>query len=134
MKLIEGKFHHIGYACKTFDLEMPFFECQGYKQDGKDFEDDAQGIRGRFITKENSPRIELLENLPGSERLNPWLNLGMGVYHFAYEVQDLSIALNQAKKNRAIIVVQPTPAVAFNLKMIAFVMFRNTKLIEFIET
>ncbi len=134
INLIEGHFHHIGYACKTLELEMSFFECQGYKQDGLDFVDQIQGVRGRFITKDNAPRIELLENLEGSDRLTPWLNAGMGVYHFAYEVPDIFIALDQAKKNRALIVVHPTPAVAFNFKMIAFVMFRNSKLVEFIET
>jgi hypothetical protein len=129
-----GSFHHLGYACKRLGSEVSFFELQGYKKEGSNFEDEDQGVRGCFMVSENSPRIELLENLEGSDTLTPWINMGMGVYHFAYEVENIFAALEEAKKNRAIVVVEPKPAIAFQFRKIAFVMYRNFRLVEFIES
>ena len=80
------------------------------------------------------PRIELLENLPGSVTLTPWLKSKIRMYHLGYLVADLERALRWARERRAKTIVEPVPAIAFAGKLISFVMFRNGQLIEFIES
>jgi methylmalonyl-CoA/ethylmalonyl-CoA epimerase len=125
-------FHHLGYACADLAKDRAQFERLGYAVEGEAFEDPVQGIAGLFLTGAG-PRIELLQNLPGSKTLDPWLAQGTKVYHFAYEAPDLSAAMAWARAQRAITTVQPVPAVAFGGRRIAFVMLRNGWLLEFIE-
>jgi methylmalonyl-CoA/ethylmalonyl-CoA epimerase len=126
-------FHHVGYATTSLDRERNFFACLGYCQEGQSFSDPLQGVAGCFLTGPG-PRIELLENLPGGEMLTPWLNAGIKIYHFAYQVDDLDGALQWARTQRARVTVAPVPAVAFSGRHISFVMFRNGLMLEFIES
>ena len=125
-------FHHIGYATHSIEKEHNFFSSIGYVSEGEDFSDEIQGVRGRFLVGAG-PRVELLENLPGSQTLTPWLNSGIKLYHFAYCVADINEALVWARDCRARVTVLPVPAVAFGGRLISFVMFRNGVMLEFIE-
>lgn len=133
LALPEGTlFHHLGYATRGVEAELPMFESLGYVREGDSFSDPIQGISGCFIAGAG-PRIELLENLPGSETLTPWLDKGVRIYHMAYVAAAFMQAIEWAKLNRAKLIVPPTPSVAFNGRNICFVMFRNGVLLEFIE-
>jgi methylmalonyl-CoA/ethylmalonyl-CoA epimerase len=125
-------FHHIGCATQSIEREYSFFSSLGYASEDKDFSDEIQGIRGCFLVGAG-PRVELLENLPGSRTLTPWLNAGIKFYHFAYFVTDIDVALIWARKSKGRVVVLPVPAVAFGGRLISFVMFRNGMLVELIE-
>jgi len=125
-------FHHLGYACADLAKDRAQFERLGYAVEGEAFEDPVQGIAGLFLTGAG-PRIELLQNLPGSTTLKAWLEQGTRIYHFAYLVPDMTQALAWARTQRAITTVQPVPAVAFGGRHIAFVMLRTGFMLEFIE-
>lgn len=127
-------FHHLGYACTSIARERSVFESLGYEQEGQAFSDPIQGVNGCFMLGPG-PRIELLENTEGSRTLTPWLEAGTKLYHLAYEVET---SLDEAvtcvvRRERARVVVQPVPAVAFGGRHICFVMFRQGLLIELIE-
>lgn len=126
------EFHHVGYACSTLETERMFFQCLGYRQDGDEFADPIQGVRGCFMIGVG-PRIELLENLPDRSTLTPWIDAGIKMYHLAYLVDGMDDALSWADQSRARVVVSPVPAVAFGGRHIAFVLFRNGQLMEFVE-
>lgn len=126
------EFHHLGYASACLAKERDFFTLLGYVQEGEAFVDPVQGISGCFLTGPG-PRIELLENLPGSRTLTPWLEAGIKLYHFAYLVADLDAALAWSSQQRSRVIVSPVPAVAFGGRRISFIMFRNRLLVEFIE-
>jgi len=126
------EFHHIGCATNSIERERLLFEFLGYKLESESFVDATQGIVGCFLTGPG-PRVELLQNLPGKETLTPWLNAGVKMYHFAYLVNDIAAALTWASSQRAIVVVQPVPSIAFGGRRISFVMFRTELMIEFIE-
>lgn len=125
-------FHHIGYATTSLEREREFFERLGYEQKGLDFVDTKQGVMGCFL-EGTGPRIELLENLPDSNTLTPWLNSGVNMYHLAYLVVDLDNAIEWARGQRGKMIVEPLPAVAFNGRRICFFAFRLGPMIEFIE-
>lgn len=126
------EFHHIGYATTSIDRERGIFESIGYRLEGERFCDPAQGVAGCFISGPG-PRIELLENLPGANTLTPWVDAGIKMYHFAYWVDDSTNAIDWARRSRGRVVVHPVPAVAFGGRRIAFVIFRNGLMLEFIE-
>lgn len=125
-------FHHVGYATRSIARELETLELLGGRAESDAFEDPIQGIRGLFVVG-NGPRIELLENLPGSTTLDSFLDAGIKLYHVAYEVDSIDDALRWARSVRAKVTVEPVPAVAFGGRPIAFVMFRNALLVEFIE-
>ena len=126
------EFHHVGYATANLERDRAFFEGLGYTQEGEDFSDPIQGVKGCFMTGPG-PRVELLHNLDGSDTLTPWLEAGIKMYHFAYLVDDLESALLWAKGRRGRVTVAPVPAVAFDGRRIAFVIFRDGHMLEFIE-
>ena len=126
------EFHHIGCATTSIERERRVFEGLGYQVEGAPFVDALQGITGCFVCGPG-PRIELLENLPGADTLTPWINAGVKMYHFAYQVDDMSNAIDWARSQRAKVIVQPIPATAFDGRRISFVMFRNGLMLEFIQ-
>jgi methylmalonyl-CoA/ethylmalonyl-CoA epimerase len=128
----EYEFHHVGYATRSIEKEAAFFASLGYRQEGKAFVDPIQGVAGCFLTGPG-PRIELLESLPGSVTLSPWLNAGIRLYHFGYLVANIEGSIEWARSQRGKVTVAPVPAVAFEGRRISFVMMRNGFLLEFIE-
>jgi methylmalonyl-CoA/ethylmalonyl-CoA epimerase len=126
------EFHHIGYATASIDRELATFRLLGYRSEDRVFIDPLQGVRGLFLSGPG-PRIELLESLPGSSTLTPWLSKGIRMYHLAYTVPEIAGAVEWARAQRARIIVEPVPAVAFGLRRISFAMFRNGLLLELIE-
>lgn len=127
------EFHHVGYATKSIVHDVIFFESLGYKLEGETFSDPIQGITGCFMVGPG-PRIELLENLPDSNILTPWVDAGIKIYHFAYWVDDIHQAIDWATGQRAKVIFQPSASIAFGGRNIAFVMFRNGFILEFIES
>ena len=130
---LEGaEFHHVGLATTKLEREIDFFATLGYRQEGPDFVDPEQGIRGIFLVG-GGPRIELLENMPESETLTPWLKAGSRLYHLAYLVPDIHQAIEVAQAAGAIVLRKSVPSVAFSGRLISFVQFRNRLVVEFIQ-
>lgn len=131
-RLVAAEFHHVGFATTGLKREIDFFSMLGYRQEGADFIDPRQGIHGMFLVG-GGPRVELLENMPGSETLTPWLKAGSRLYHLAYMVPDIMQAIEVAQEDGAIVLRKPAPSVAFSGRLISFVKFRNRLVIEFIN-
>ena len=128
-----ARFHHIGVACRDLAGEAQSYAALGYAPEGASFEDPVQRIRGQFLVAEGQPRLELLVNAGDSGPLDPWLEKGIKLYHFAYEVSDLEAAIDELRGHRGRVVIPPVPAVAFDMRRIAFLMQANGALTEFIE-
>jgi methylmalonyl-CoA/ethylmalonyl-CoA epimerase len=125
-------FHHVGIACRDLNEETAKLRWLGYVQEGSDFEDPVQGIRGRFLSAQ-TPRLELLVSSRDPGVLDPWLNGGVKMYHLAYLTQELEQSIEALRKQRAKLVVSPIPAVAFGGRRIAFLMLANRMLVELIS-
>jgi methylmalonyl-CoA/ethylmalonyl-CoA epimerase len=124
--------HHIGVACAGIVDETNWYRSLGYREEGPEFTDPVQGIRGQFLVLGES-RVELVEALAGSVVLDPWLQRGGPLYHMGYLVDDLSAAIAQVVSTRAFLVSPPKPAVAFGGRRVAFCMRPNRLLVELIE-
>ncbi|MFN3431705.1 MAG: VOC family protein [Candidatus Sericytochromatia bacterium] len=125
-------FHHMGLACRDLDTEIAAWAILGYRLEGSPFEDPIQRVRGCFVVGAG-PRLELLMPLDDTSPVMPWLAKGVKFYHQAFETVDIRRALDTLKARRGKVVVPPTPAVAFQGREIAFVLFPNMMLIELIQ-
>lgn len=125
-------FHHMGLACRDLDTEIKALEILGYQLESPFFEDPLQRVRGCFMVGAG-PRLELLMPLDDTSPVMPWLAKGVKYYHQAFETADLRRAIDTLKARRGKVVVPPTPAVAFDGREIAFLLFPNMMLIELIQ-
>lgn len=126
------RFHHVGVACESIADETAIWTSLGYNLEDESFEDEAQGIRGQFMTG-NGPRIELLEATSASTTLTPWLKRRVKLYHMGYLVDSFDISLEKLIKNGASIVRNPMISTYFKSR-IAFLMLSNLMLVEIIES
>jgi methylmalonyl-CoA/ethylmalonyl-CoA epimerase len=126
------RFHHTGIACRDLERDVRWFGNLGYTSEGSAFIDPLQGIKGQFMLL-GEARIELLEALPDSRVLDPWLAHGSPLYHFGYEVSDIGEAIELLSASGAKLVSEPKPAVAFDGRHVAFLLRSNKMLVEVIE-
>lgn len=125
-------FDHIGVATSGIEKELPNYTLLGYTKDGEIFEDRQQGIRGLFFRAEGQPRLELLENLPGSTTLDIPLAKGNKFYHIGYTTEHFDAAMQAVRASRARVISQPKISHYFG-KRIAFLVLPNMQMIELIE-
>jgi methylmalonyl-CoA/ethylmalonyl-CoA epimerase len=125
-------FHHVGVACKSITSEAGIFAALGYSAESKSFEDPVQGIRGQFLTGPG-PRLELLEPLGASTVLDPYLRRGTKMYHLAFQASSIDLEISRLVKLGGRVVSDPVAAIAFDGRLVCFIMLKNFQLIELIE-
>ncbi len=126
-------FHHLGLACESIYASGKTMKLVGYAPEGPVFEDENQGVRGQFYVSNNGPRFELLENLPGRSTLTPWLRRSAPMYHSAYIAKNFEESVEMLIGSGSKMLVNPTPAIAFEGRMICFLFLPTRALIEIIE-
>lgn len=126
-------FHHIGVACKDFALEQQVWEQLGYRQEGPEFEDLNQRVRGRFLVGPG-PRLELLVPTSADSPVRGVLQRRTRMYHQAFTVAHFDRALLALEDAGARRVGEPACAVAFAGRRIVFLFLRNGHLLELVET
>ncbi len=124
--------HHVGLATQnSLQLETLFRDLGLVVTDS--FTDQTQGVSGVFYQSNlGNCRIELLQNLDGSETLSPWLKRGIALYHLGFEVDDINASISSIKKNGGVLLGPPVPAIAFQNRNICFLLV-NGFLIELIQ-
>lgn len=107
----------------------------GYRPEADEWTDERLGMRGQFLVAHDTsaPRIELVAPLGDHSPVTSWLQRGVKLYHMAYLVANLSVEIERMRKNRAKLMLSPTPAIAFGGRNVAFLMLPNRLLIELIE-
>lgn len=132
MNLSKYDFHHLGYAVNSIEGSCRKLEAVGWRCEHI-FEDKAQGVKGMFMECGNSPRIELLENMPGETTLNQFLKLGdFYCYHMGYWTYDIERVISQSRAAGGKQIRPPMPSVAFKGRKICFFAFR-AMIVEWIE-
>jgi methylmalonyl-CoA/ethylmalonyl-CoA epimerase len=124
------RFHHLGIATGSLERDLRAYCALGYRLEGPSVVDERQGVRGQFLV-DGGPRLELVEALPGSKTLVPFLSRGIKCYHHAYEVESLESSLAALRAAGAKQLAQPVDAVAFNRREV-FLMLPNSWIVELI--
>lgn len=126
------EFHHIGIAVRSIEKELKNYTLLGYIPEKDCFEDSNQGVRGLFLTAQNQPTLELLENLPNSDTLDAQLNSGQKMYHIAFFTEKIENAIECLRQNKAHL-ISPLKQSEYFRKRICFVIMPNMQMIELIE-
>lgn len=124
------RFHHLGIATNSLRQDLNAYQLLGYRPEGASVVDERQGVRAQFLVG-GGPCLELLEPLPGSETLAPFLSRGIKCYHHAYEVASLEDSLAELRAAGAKQLTPPVDAVAFNRPEV-FLMLPNRWIVELI--
>lgn len=130
------KLHHYGFATKSLHETQKEFEKLGYNTIGGEIIDEIQGVRLQFINNGCDHLIELvapIQNDIESPVTKILQKNGSNIYHICYEVENIEETISLLKSNRYLVVLKPTPAVAFNNRRISFLYNSNVGLIEILE-
>lgn len=130
------KLHHLGFVLANIQTGMKgFVRSLDASWDGRVFEDPIQKAKVAFLaTRPGDPLIELVE--PTVEGAPTWRFLnerGGGLHHICYEVDDIEQHLADMKTRRCVVLRQPTPAVAFEGRRIAWTFTPDSLLVELLE-
>lgn len=104
----------------------------GYTAEAPDFHDPIQQVRGRFLVGPG-PRLELLIPSAAGSPVEGVLQRHGKIYHQAFLTPKLEETIAAARAARCKLVVEPVPAVAFDGRLIAFLLMPNMNLLELID-
>jgi methylmalonyl-CoA/ethylmalonyl-CoA epimerase len=131
--MIQYIYHHTGVATKDIEITSAFYKNIGYSQ-SQIVIDEIQNVRICFLSKKNSPLVELVEPINDRSPVNEILKKNGNIpYHFCYEVDGLTEAILEMKKSGFIKIINPVPAKAFNNRLICFLYNKDVGLIELLE-
>jgi methylmalonyl-CoA/ethylmalonyl-CoA epimerase len=106
----------------------------GYELISGPFDDPIQKVSVSFVSRgQGDPVLELVSPLGGDSPIGRILRSGGGPYHVCYQVPDINAAIEHLTENDSLLVSGPTPAVAFEMKEIAWVMTDAHLLVELLQ-
>ncbi len=128
-------FHHVGVAVRDIHKAIPAYqELLGYKVISGPFDDPIQKVSVCFLSRgQGDPELELVAPLGPDSPINRTLKKGGGTYHICYQVPDINAAVEHLVRNGSFLLSGPVPAVAFDMRQIAWIMTDVFLLIELVQ-
>lgn len=130
------KLHHVGMVVP--DIARSGQRCAtalGVEPSGPVFLDPIQQVYVQFWSLPGSDsNIEFIQPASESSPSAQLLKRGGGLTHLCFEVQDLERAVEDACSRGALVVQHPLPAEAFGGRRIAFVIYQDLGVLEFVES
>jgi methylmalonyl-CoA/ethylmalonyl-CoA epimerase len=128
------KFHHIGFATKNIDASLTSFQKLGHVALTDIIIDELQGVKLCFLSLTDGTTLELVAPASETSPVHKYISKNGNIpYHFCYQVDNLAETISDLTKQRYILVSKPTPAIAFQHRLVAFLYHPNTGLIELLE-
>lgn len=129
-------FHHVGCIISDIEESAKFYEQQlNMERYTEIIYDPIQRVDLLFLRDKNFPQfvVELVrpafEDSPSAQ----WLKKGNTLQHFCYEVDDIQKKIELMREEGAYLFMEPTPAIAFENRRIAFLQTREKLIIELLE-
>lgn len=98
------------------------------------FDDPIQQARVLFLHfAGGETTVELVEPLNPQAPTARFLEKGGGLHHLCFEVDDIQAHIAAMKRQRALLIRQPKPAVAFQERPIAWMLTAEKLLVEYLE-
>ena len=113
------------------------FKNLGWVCNGEIIKDSSRSVNLAFLKRRNSNEIlELVspinEKSPVFDMLNANKNVALP-YHICYEVKDIDKTVEILKSRKYVLVEKPKPAIAFQHRQVAFLLNRDSGLLELLE-
>ncbi len=102
--------------------------------DGRSWDDPIQKVRVAFLEPAaGGSMIELVQALSNDAPVARFQATGVALYHLCFEVNQIEAEVARLRSERALILQEPVPAVAFENRRIAWVYLRQRILVELVE-
>lgn len=126
--------HHLGVAVADIKQSIRGFRGFGWFWDGNIIDDEARNVTLAFLNRYDSDEIlELVSPMNAmSKTLRDMKNVA-APYHICYEVKDIDKTIDILKGRKYTLTEKPAPAVAFESRRVAFMLGRDSGLIELLE-
>lgn len=131
----EPSLHHVGYVVPSIADGVERWKATlGAVSASGIFDDPIQRARVLFLEfASGGTCIELVEPLSADAPVAHFLEKGGGLHHLCFEVDDILQHITRMKAQQALLVRQPKPAVAFDGRLIAWMMTREKLLVEYLQ-
>jgi methylmalonyl-CoA/ethylmalonyl-CoA epimerase len=127
--------HHVGVAVR--DLSEAITTCRTlfeYELTSGPFNDPTQNVSVCFLSRGGGDTVlELVSPLGPNSPIDQTLKKGGGVYHICYEVPDLEAAIHHLTDHGSFLLSGPVPAVAFEMRGIAWLFTELGLLVELVQ-
>lgn len=129
------KFHHVGIAVRDLTTALPLFKSLfGYESIAGPFNDPIQKVSVCFLSRgAEDSTLELVAPLGPESPIDGVLKKGGGTYHICYEVPEMNGAIAYLTEQGSILISGPVPAVAFEMREIAWLMTEVGLLVELVQ-
>ena len=129
------QFHHLGVAVRDLGQAIPIYKALfGYELMSGPFDDPAQKVSVCFLSRgEGDMAIELVAPLGADSPVDRTLKKGGGAYHVCYEVANMDAAIAHLTGEGSFLLSGPVPAVAFEMRNIAWLMTEANLLVELVQ-
>jgi catechol 2,3-dioxygenase-like lactoylglutathione lyase family enzyme len=126
---------HIGVCVPRIEPSLAYYQSDlGFAWDGRTYADAHQGVRIAFVVPPGGGiRLELLEPDGAGSPLAAALRRRERLVHLCYVVPDVRQALAAIQEAGGRVVSGPTPAPAFEGRLVAFAFTRDREVLEFVE-
>lgn len=131
----EFEFHHVGVAVRNLEEAiLNFKNLFHYKLISGPFDDPIQNVKVCFLSRSEADTvIELVAPLGPNSPIDLTLKKGGGTYHVCYQVPDIRAAIDRLSEQGSFLLSGPTPAVAFDMREIAWLMTEVNLLVELVQ-
>ena len=131
----EFLFHHVGVAAKSLQTSIPIYQnLFNYQLVSGPFDDPVQNVTVCFLSRGTAdPTIELVAPLGPNSPVDGILKRGGGIYHICYQVPDMQSAIDRLTGQGCLLLSGPSPAVAFEMRQIAWLMTDVNLLVELLQ-
>lgn len=128
-------FHHVGVAVRHLvPAAETFHDLFGYEVISGPFDDPIQNVSVCFLSRgQGDTVIELVAPLGPNSPIDRTLKKGGGTYHVCYQVHDLNAAIDHLTKQGSLLLSGPVPAVAFEMRKIAWLITEVNLLVELVQ-
>ena len=128
------KINHLGIVVKSIESSMAMYkESLGWKEINNLIYDPVQKVNILFMGDRHGSKFELLEPVGKESPISKMLDRRIGLYHICYEVRDIKLKIKELTKTGFFLISDPVEAVAFDNKMIAFLINSDNLIIELLE-
>lgn len=129
-------FHHVGVAVRDLQSAADILEkLFGYELSSGPFDDPIQRVSVSFLTRgQGDTLIELVAPFGAESPVRRTLEKGGGTYHVCYQVPDMKVATDYLVEQGCFLLSGPVPAVAFEMREIAWLMTPAKLLVELVQS
>jgi len=128
------RINHLGVAVKNIETSVIMYkESLGWKKLTDLLYDPVQKVNILFMSDRHGGKFELIEPVGNDSPISKMLDRRVGLYHICYEVQDINMKIKELTNTGFLLISGPVKAVAFDSKLIAFLINSDNLIIELLE-